>query len=49
MLADVVTTEVCNGVMTEVVSILPALIKVMVGIIAIERGIAITKRTLKTA
>lgn len=48
-LASVVTTEMLNGVLQEVISLLPVCIPVMVGFIAIRKGIGFVRDILHSA
>ena len=48
-LSSVVTGEMMNGVFDQIISLLPVCIPVMVGFIALRKGIAFVKSTLKSA
>lgn len=48
-LGGVVTAELCNGVFDEILGLLPVCIPVMVGFIAIRKGIGFVKSTLHSA
>lgn len=48
-LASVVTTEMLSGVLTEITSLLPVCIPVMVGFIAIRKGIGFVRDILHSA
>lgn len=48
-LSTVVTAESMNGVMTEITSLLPIVIPVLVGFIAIRKGIAFVRGILRSA
>lgn len=48
-LADVVTAEMLNGVLSEIIGLLPVLIPVMVGFIALRKGISFIQRILRSA
>lgn len=49
MLADVVTAAMCQGVLDEIISLLPILIPVAITFIAIRKGISFLLGTLKSA
>lgn len=48
-LKDVVTAGMLNGVLTEVIGLLPVVIPVMVGFIALRKGIAFLQSILHSA
>lgn len=48
-LSSVVTTDLCSGVFDEILALLPVCIPVMVGFIAIRKGIGFVKSTLHSA
>lgn len=48
-LSTVVTADMMNGVFQQIIDLLPVCIPVMVGFIAIRKGIAFVKSTLKSA
>lgn len=49
MLKDVVTTSTLNGVLDEIVGLLPVVIPVMVSFIALRKGIAFIQSVLHGA
>jgi hypothetical protein len=49
MLDTVVTSTMLNGVLEEVVGLLPVVIPVMVGFIALRKGIAFVQSVLHSA
>lgn len=48
-LADVVTPTLLNGVLDEVIGLLPVVIPVMVGFIALRKGISFIQNVLHSA
>lgn len=48
-LADVITAEMLNGVLDEVVALLPVCIPVMIGFIALRKGISFLQSILHSA
>lgn len=48
-LSDVVTADLMSGVLDEVVGLLPVCIPVMVGFIALRKGIGFVRGVLKSA
>lgn len=48
-LADVVTAEMLNGVLDEVVALLPVCIPVMIGFIGLRKGISFIQGLLHSA
>lgn len=48
-LADIVTAEMMSGVLDEVVSLLPVCIPVMIGFIALRKGISFISAILHSA
>jgi len=48
-LSGVVTTELCSGVFDEIIALLPVCIPVMVGFIAIRKGISFVRSILQSA
>ncbi len=48
-LQTVVTSEMCQGVLSEVVGLLPVLIPVMISFIALRKGIAFVSSILHSA
>ena len=48
-LSGVVTSELMSGVLDEVVALLPVCIPVMVGFIALRKGIGFVRGVLKSA
>lgn len=48
-LADIVTSDMLNGVLAEIIGLLPVLIPVMVGFIALRKGISFIQRILHSA
>lgn len=49
MLKNIVTTELCSGVLDEIVAMLPVVIPVMVGFIALRKGISFLEGVLRSA
>lgn len=49
MLKNIVTTELCSGVLDEIVNMLPVVIPVMVGFIALRKGISFLEGVLRSA
>lgn len=49
MLADIVTAQMCQGVLNEVTGILPVLIPVSITFIAVRKGISFLISTLRGA
>lgn len=49
VLSKVVTAEMLSGVLSEITSLLPIVIPVMIGFIAIRKGIAFVQHTLHAA
>lgn len=49
MLADVVTSTMCQGVLDEIIGILPIVIPVAITFIAVRKGISFLLGTLKGA
>jgi len=49
MLATIVTAQMLNGVLDEITSLLPIVIPVMIGFIAIRKGIAFLQGILHSA
>lgn len=49
MLSNIVTAEMCSGVLTELTGLLPILIPVMISFIAIRKGIAFVSSILHSA
>lgn len=48
-LSDIVTANMLNGVLEEVVGLLPVVIPVMVGFIALRKGISFIQKVLHSA
>lgn len=48
-LSSVITGEMLNGVLDEIVGLLPVCIPVMIGFIALRKGIAFIQRVLRSA
>ena len=48
-LSAVVTTELLSGVLDEIIALLPVCIPVMVGFLALRKGIAFVKSILRSA
>lgn len=48
-LSTVVTADMLGGVLSEIVSLLPVLIPVMVSFIGLRKGIAFVRNTLQSA
>lgn len=49
MLKDVITSAMLNGVMDEIVGVLPVVIPVVVGFLALRKGIAFVLGMLRRA
>ena len=49
MLSTIVTAEMLNGVLDEITGLLPIVIPVMIGFIAIRKGIAFVQHVLHSA
>lgn len=49
VLSSIVTKEMLQGVLTEITSLLPVVIPVMIGFIAIRKGIAFVQSILHSA
>ena len=49
VLANIVTANMLQGVLTEITSLLPVCIPVMIGFIAIRKGIAFVQSILHSA
>ena len=49
VLAGIVTGDMLQGVLTEITSLLPIVIPVMIGFIAIRKGIAFVQSVLHSA
>ena len=49
MLKNIVTAEMCSGVLDEIVGLLPILIPVMITFIALRKGIAFVQHILHAA
>ena len=49
VLAEIVTANMLQGVLTEITSLLPVCIPVMIGFIAIRKGIAFVQSILHSA
>ena len=49
MLSDIVTEEMLGGVLDEITGLLPVCIPVMIGFIAIRKGIAFVQSVLHSA
>lgn len=49
MLKNIVTTELCSGVMDEILGMLPVIIPVMIGFIALRKGISFLEGVLRSA
>ena len=49
MLKTIITAEMLSGVMDEITGLLPILIPVMIGFIAIRKGIAFVQSVLHSA
>lgn len=49
MLSTVVTAEMLNGVLDEITGLLPIVIPVMIGFIAVRKGIAFVQHILHAA
>jgi len=48
-LSSVITGEMLNGVLDEIVGLLPVCIPVMIGFIGLRKGIAFIQRVLRSA
>lgn len=48
-LADVVTAEMMNGVLDQIIALLPVCVPVMVGFIALRKGIGFVQGILHSA
>lgn len=49
MLSNIVTAEMCSGVLKEITGLLPIVIPVMISFIAIRKGIAFVSSILHSA
>ena len=49
MLSTIVTAEMLNGVLDEITGLLPIVIPVMIGFIAVRKGIAFVQHILHSA
>lgn len=49
MLKDVVTAEMCQGVLTEIVGLLPIVVPVSIGYIALRKGLGFLFQSLRSA
>lgn len=49
MLTEIVTSTMCQGVLDEIVGLLPVLIPVAISFIAVRKGISFLLGTLKSA
>lgn len=49
VLASIVTQDMLQGVLTEITSLLPVCIPVMIGFIAVRKGIAFVQSILRAA
>lgn len=49
MLSAIVTAEMLNGVLDEITGLLPVVIPVMIGFIAVRKGIAFVQHILHSA
>lgn len=49
MLQTIVTAEMLNGVLDEITGLLPVVIPVMIGFIAVRKGIAFVQHILHSA
>lgn len=49
MLKTVITSEMCQGVLDEIVGVLPVVIPAAIGFIAIRKGISFVIASLKSA
>lgn len=49
MLSTIVTAEMLNGVLDEITGLLPVVIPVMIGFIAVRKGIAFVQHILHSA
>ncbi|MBP3831458.1 MAG: hypothetical protein ILA02_03700 [Clostridia bacterium] len=49
MLSEIVTAEMLQGVLSEITGLLPIVIPVMIGFIAIRKGIAFLQHILHSA
>ncbi len=48
-LSSIVTSEMLGGVLNEIVGLLPVIIPVMIGFIALRKGIAFIQSVLRSA
>lgn len=48
-LSSVITSQMLNGVLDEIIGLLPVCIPVMIGFIGMRKGIAFIQRILKSA
>lgn len=46
---DTVTTAMCNGVLTEITSLIPTVLPATIGFIAFRKGFAFLKSALRSA
>lgn len=49
MLDTIITAELLNGVLDEIVALLPVVVPVMVGFIALRKGISFVRNILHSA
>lgn len=49
MLTDVVTAKMCEGVLAEVVGLLPVVVPVSIGYIALRKGLSFLFKSLRGA
>ncbi len=49
MLTDVVTAKMCEGVLSEVVGLLPVVVPVSIGYIALRKGLGFLFQSLRSA
>ena len=49
MLETIITAEMLNGVLNEITGLLPVVIPVMIGFIAVRKGIAFVQHILHSA
>lgn len=49
MLTDIVTAEMCKGVLNEVVGLLPVVVPVSIGYIALRKGLGFLFQSLRSA
>lgn len=49
MLKEVVTADMCQGVLTEVVGLLPIVVPVSIGYIALRKGLSFLFKSLRGA